>query len=153
MSHSKMKEELQPCVSCGALVPEVCVPPWAGCKPDCALANSWRYPLKPQFELKISGDGVIEAMYQDGLAEVLGAETLRVHRASTIEWEEKASTEGLRRGWSVRSAHDPKMALRIVPDRHPWYQPSKTGMLALFITREQALEAEQAFFWELLDKR
>lgn len=103
--------------------------------------------MKPQFELRIGPDGIIGSIYQDGLAELLEAEIIKVERASTVEWESMWSEDG----WTVKAAHDQKLALRhdgvlgIVPSR------DQHLLMAIFKTREEALEAENKFFWDLLN--
>lgn len=115
--------------------------------------------MKDQVELKISPDGKIEVMYQDGIeefAEELGGEIRTSCRASNVEWEEI----GEKKGWTVRSAYDTELAIRwryqipkesqkieFVPSD---WGISKQGQLVFFPTREEALKEEVKFFWELL---
>jgi hypothetical protein len=112
------------------------------------LKENCRSGLKQEFELKFGPDGVIEGIYQDGLAELLDADIKEVKRASLVEWEGN--------GWAVRSAHDPTLALRLNtdPNKGPlgWFTASRSGEVYTFLTREKALEAEQAFFWELMER-
>jgi hypothetical protein len=114
--------------------------------------------MKQVFDLKILPDGSIVGIYQDGLAEALGAKTKDVQRASNVEWEEDT---GAIPGWTVRSAHHRAKAVRwgpVVPchvrDEFSHYRASMRvsteGSIAVFSTRETALEAEQHFFWELI---
>lgn len=124
--------------------------------------------MKQEFDLVIGQDGSIGAIYQDGLAEALGATTSEVRRASTVEWETTTIppyAEGEEptklAGWVVRSIKDPDVCIRM----HPCYdddpeedlfvsrEEEYRGMLArpyYFPTREKALEAEVKFFWSLL---
>lgn len=106
--------------------------------------------MKDQFELRIGPGGSIESIYDDGLvklAQDLGADVSAVCRASTVEWEE---IDG-RKGWVVRSAHDPELAIRVT-DWCRW-GPAREGALLMFQTREAALREEIRFFWKLLPKK
>lgn len=101
--------------------------------------------MKNEFDLKITPDGTIETIYQDGLedlAKEMGGEVAQVCRASNVEWEEI----GTRKGWSVRSAKRPDFALRRLYDA---IEPGLVGNIVLFETREEALTEELKFFWEL----
>jgi hypothetical protein len=106
--------------------------------------------MKNEFELKIASDGTIETIYQDGLEEFtkeMGGEVAQVCRASNVEFE----IIGRRKGWSVRAAHDPELAIRLNPELLGW-GPSRRGNILLFETREEALKEEVRFFWQLLEK-
>lgn len=108
--------------------------------------------MKNQFELEIGPDGTIKTIYQDGIeefAQELGAEVSSVCRASHVEFEQAWK----RRGWSVRSAKDPNFALREVDDGNARWLPTAFGRIKLFHTREEALEEEVKFFWELLNAK
>ena len=98
-------------------------------------------------ELHINNKGNIEAMYQEGLAETLDAEIIRVQRASQIEWETVEGRSG-RSGWTVRSTVNPKLALRVT-DWCRW-APREEGTLVMFQNRSEAIEEEKKFFWQLL---
>ena len=106
--------------------------------------------MKDTIELIIDGSK-IESIYQDGLADLLDAREVQVCRASNVEWEE---VEG-KKGWSVRAAHDPELAIRALTIwpytrivlKDPLYP------VALFQNREEALVAEVAHFWELIQGR
>lgn len=100
--------------------------------------------MKDKFELRITQDGSIESIYQDGLAEALGATTKDVKRASNVEFE---NFDG-RQGWTVRSASDPQLAIRTIDGdgRFVGYE----GTIVTYDSREEALEDEVMFFWELL---
>lgn len=103
--------------------------------------------MKDSFELKVGPDGTIETIYQDGIedfAKEMGAEVSTVCRASEVEWEEI----GEQKGWTVRSAKDPHLALREFPDEIQCNRNSQLPM-AVFPTREEALKWEIQFFWEL----
>lgn len=103
--------------------------------------------MKNTFELEIGSDGSIRTIYQDGIeafAEDLGADVSTVCRASHVEFEE---VDG-RKGWTVRSAKDPEVALR-VDDWCRW-KPKREGTIVVFQTREEALEEEVKFFWQLM---
>jgi hypothetical protein len=106
--------------------------------------------MKDTIELIIDGSKV-ESIYQDGLADLLDAEEVQVCRASNVEWEE---VDG-RKGWSVRAAHAPNLAIRtltfwpftrvVLNDQH--------YPVTLFQNREEALAAEVSHFWELIQGR
>lgn len=86
----------------------------------------------------------MEAVYEDGLATTLDAKIQEVQRASNVEYE---TVDG-RNGWTVRSAKDPELALR-VSDGCPC-GPSRTGVVLTFQTREEALNEEVRHFWGLI---
>jgi|WetSurMetagenome_2_1015567.scaffolds.fasta_scaffold456720_2 hypothetical protein len=99
--------------------------------------------MKDTVDLKVGPDGSVVGIYDDGLAEALGAEVKGVTRASNVEWEVD--------GWTVRSAVDQSLALRDVggvvrPARHG------CGPVVTFPTREAALAAEIANFWQLIER-
>ena len=102
---------------------------------------------KAEFEILPSGE--VRMMYHDEssrqVAELLGAKIVDVPRASHVEWEK----EGGSAGWSVRAAHDPELAIRA--HGTGWALATK-GPIKLFDTREAALEAERACFWDLLPR-
>lgn len=107
--------------------------------------------MKDQFEVIVGPGGTVEGIYQDGLAEALGAETKEVRRASLVEWEDIKVAQG----WTVRAAHNPKLAIRMSfdPPLHLLVTDSSVvGNVAVFISREMALEYEQKFFWELMER-
>ena len=105
--------------------------------------------MKDEFELKIGPDGTIETIYQEGIekfAEEMGAEVSTVCRASDVEWEEA----GDKKGWTVRSARDPKLAIRSREQGNiTELKCLRDGYLHFFETRKEALEVEIQFFWEL----
>jgi signal recognition particle GTPase len=105
--------------------------------------------MKETFDLRITDDGSIEGIYQDGLASVLGAEEAQVCRASNVEWEDVGENC---RGWTVRAAHDNNLAIR--SDEHQQLVVSRDLQYALFYfqLRDTALEWEVKFFWQLLEK-
>jgi hypothetical protein len=101
--------------------------------------------MKDQFDLKVFPDGSMVGIYQDGLAEAVGAETKEVKRASIVEWEDI----GVAQGWSVRAAHNPKRAIRMTY-KLVLEVTENDEAPAVFSSREMALEHEEKFFWELL---
>jgi hypothetical protein len=105
--------------------------------------------MKKEFDLKITSDGTIETIYQEGLEKFavgIGGEVVQVCRASNVEFE----TIGRRKGWSVRSVSRPDLALRRI---HGEIVPGLVGIVVLFPNRKEALAAEVRFFWELKGKR
>lgn len=122
--------------------------------------------MKETFELKVGPDGTIETIYQDGIeqfAEEMGAEVATVCRASEVEWEEIPAPINHRfprlKGWSVRSVRNKDKALRIesslnagVGDRYIdtiVCSDNQHLAIALFESREAAIEQEIKHFWEL----
>jgi len=114
--------------------------------------------VKKEVELQIDEDGTIRTVHQEGIeefAESLGGEISTSCRASNVEWEEFPDEKG----WTVRSAYDPSLALRqsitieesilgrIICSREEKYD------IHVFKTREKAIEWELKFFWELLAPR
>ena len=100
--------------------------------------------------INFSTDGKARVIYKDELLPLyseLG--DMKVARASNVEWEEIDEAQG----WSVRAAHDPELAIRIILDGGYRKVVSRQGEIALFVTREAALESELNFFWELLPPR
>lgn len=123
--------------------------------------------MKKTFELEIDSDGTIRTIYQDGIeefAEDLGAEVAQVCRASNVEWEEVSEPINKRfpatKGWSVRSAKNGLVALRHKSDFNPGIGEryidsvvcsSDTNLgIILFSHRDDALEYEEKFFWQLM---
>lgn len=105
--------------------------------------------MKDEFEVEIS-DGKIRTIYQEGIeefAEQIGASVSSVCRLSHVEWE-KIGDSG---GWTVRSAHDPDLALRRQEDGT--VQVSVMGEIEKFHKREEALAEESRFVWALLPTR
>lgn len=103
--------------------------------------------MKDTFELRIEKDGSIEGIYQDGLAQAIGAEETQVCRASNVEWEK---VDDKLFGWTVRSAKNKDLAIRAKGDGG--YHVSIQGPLVYYPTREMALADEVKFFWQLLRK-
>lgn len=113
--------------------------------------------MKECVELKITPEGIIRTMYQDGIekfAEDMGGEVTTSCRASDVEWEE----DGEHKGWTVRSAHKKSLALRVFPPE-PGASPAistfklsddESLRLMFFNTRDLALYHEQQNFWALL---
>lgn len=103
-----------------------------------------RTPPTP-VEIEFTTKGEARAVYKDELRDVMEElGPVRVARASLVEWED---VDG-RSGWTVRAAHDPELALRVV-DWCRW-EPRREGSLVTFQTREEALREELKFFWQLL---
>lgn len=117
--------------------------------------------------LEVAEDGTIRTIYKDELidfAEKIGGDMTTVCRASNVEWEKVEKPLNARfpdiKGWSVRAAHDPELALRVessvnggIGDRYvDTLVCSRNPNLAimLFSTREIALQAEVKFFHQLL---
>lgn len=108
-------------------------------------------PKKEEVSFVIGPGGTVEGIYKDGLAEALGAETKEVRRASLVEWEDIK----VAKGWTVRAAHNPELAIRMSCSSPLQLMVSASdvvGNVAVFISREMALEYEQKFFWELLER-
>jgi hypothetical protein len=122
--------------------------------------------MKDSFELKVGPDGTIETIYQDGIeqfAEEMGAEVSTICRASNVEWEEVPTPLNARfpatKGWSVRSVKNDEKALRMesslnagIGDRYIdtiVCSDNKHLAIALFPTREEAIQHEIKHFWEL----
>lgn len=101
-------------------------------------------------ELQFTPDGKVRSIYKDERQSLLKEfGDLKVKRASNVEWEKTYNGEG----WTVRAAHAPELAIRLVYnpilanyDRHV----SIDGLIAVYPTREAALEDELNFFWALL---
>lgn len=109
--------------------------------------------MKEKFDLVIGEDGSIESIYQDGLAEALGATTTEVKRASNVEWE-TVNLPTTRSGWVVRAAHDNTLAIRAqFGDVKDSYYVGREGVLAMFESREDALREEVRFFWDLVKEK
>ena len=103
--------------------------------------------MKSTFKVRITADGSIEGIYHDGIAETLGAKVTTVKRASHVEFEKVGEVEG----WTVRSAIEPGLAIRLVIKDAAYRQVvAFEGEVAVFTSREAALEAEVRFFWEMM---
>lgn len=102
---------------------------------------------------EVGPDGEINTIYKDELvqfAEKIGGEISTVCRASNVEWESWREPDGtVRKGWSVRAAHQPALALR---NYNGTIRCSDDYEVAVFLfdSREKALEQEVKFFFELL---
>jgi hypothetical protein len=100
--------------------------------------------------IKFSPDGTARCIYKDehvNMYDALG--DLKVQRASNVEWERCEDQEI--EGWSVRAAHNPELAIRIVLENCQFKKiVSIEGEICLFETRKDALENEVEYFWELL---
>lgn len=108
--------------------------------------------MKDTFDLKINADGTIETIYQDGIetfADEIGGPVSVVCRASEVEWEESVE-DGTKKGWTVRSSKDHTLAIRSRESGNIiGFNCSRSGSLHFFRTREEALQVEITFFWEL----
>lgn len=110
--------------------------------------------MKNEMKFRIGPGGVIDTIYQDGLEEFakdIGADLTTVCRASNVEWEEERVGPWVRKGWSVRAAHDNELALRengILGVPEP--SRDRERPVHFFGTREEALKLEVQFFWQLL---
>jgi hypothetical protein len=103
--------------------------------------------MKETFKVRVTADGSVDGIYHDGIAETLGAKVTTVKRASHVEFEEVSSEVG----WTVRSALESGLAIRLVIKDGAFRQVvAYEGQIAVFTSREAALEAEVRFFWELL---
>ena len=104
--------------------------------------------------IKFSPDGKARCIYKDEHLDTYNAlGELRVQRASNVEWEKIGGLGlcDLAEGWSVRAAHDPELAIRVVLENCQYKKAvSRVGEICLFVTREAALENEVEHFWELL---
>jgi hypothetical protein len=99
-------------------------------------------------EMLVMPDGTSRCVYKDELIDVYDAiGPKKVKRASNVEWE---TVDG-QGGWTVRSAHDVDLAIRVQLRDGAYHKVvSRAGEILLFNTREAALENEVEFFWELL---
>jgi len=101
-------------------------------------------------EFEFTPTGRVRTIYKDERQRVyheLGK--LSVHRASNVEWER--SKDGRDYGWTVRAAHNPKLAIRAIISGGRYKRVvSEEGELLYFNSREAALETEVEHFWELL---
>jgi hypothetical protein len=107
--------------------------------------------MKEQLKFRIGPGGKIETIYKDGIedfAEKVGADVSTVCRASHVEWEESQYAKG----WTVRSAKNPKLALCDEFGTVKVAEPGQHCHLMFFKTREEALRYEVKFFWELIGK-
>jgi len=103
--------------------------------------------MTDEIKVRITADGSVDGVYRDGIAEALGAKVESVKRASHVEYEKVGEVEG----WTVRSAIEPGLAIRLVIKDGAFRQAvGFEGEVALFLSREDALESEVRFFWALL---
>lgn len=111
--------------------------------------------MKNRFEVTVDEDGTITMIYQPGVeqhAKDLGGRVVKSERISHVEWEHQHG------GWTVRSAHDPEIAIRhcgchlCKDDGVVRYIVGKEdqGPIAVFAERQQALEEEEKAVWKLL---
>ena len=94
----------------------------------------------------VTPEGKIGTIYDDSvltLADAIGG-NVRVIRASTVSYDNE------RKGWTVRSVHDPELAIRAA-DWCRW-GVAREGNLIAFKTRAEALNEEHKLFWELMEK-
>ena len=112
--------------------------------------------MKDEKTFRITPGGNIETMYDDGIEEFakdIGADVAQVCRASLVEREGPFSPNPeYNGGWTVRAAHNTKMAARYATPVHADITLSDNEELTLvyFATRQQALNWEIANFWRLL---
>lgn len=101
-----------------------------------------------ELNLDVGPDGVIKSIYSDklnDLAEKIGGDLVQVCRLSHVEWEEV----GNEKGWTVRSAHDPELAIRWILQRST-VSTNPAFPIAVFSSRQDALFAEKAHVDELM---
>lgn len=113
--------------------------------------------MKDYFELEVDPDGTIRTMYQDGIekfAEDIGGTIKTSCRASDVEWEDFGGED---KGWTVRSAYNKALGLRLFPLPAEGLTISEFKLsddeskpMMTFKTRELALWHEQQNFWALL---
>lgn len=106
--------------------------------------------MKDSFEIKIDTDGIIRTVHQEGIesfAKEIGGEISTSCRASDVEWEDFGSNK---KGWTVRSAYNNKLALRHSADKEVLCNENEELSVVVFETREEAIKWELKFFWELL---
>ena len=115
--------------------------------------------------LDLLPDGSIET--KDGsevqkLAVDLGAEITQSCRLSNVEWEDHTGHYGTNtwprtKGWVVRAIHNPDLAVRVNSTQHgtsPFILSARyQDVLAIFWTREEAIQFELMFFNEIMDDR
>lgn len=115
--------------------------------------------MSENLEIEVGPDGTIRTIYQDGIAELLGAELQSVKRASRVEFEDVGIDGKIESGWSIRAEWDPELALR----RVAMFSGSRTFLfkvsrdpkskLVVFKDRVLALQFERDYFWDLLPPR
>jgi hypothetical protein len=115
---------------------------------------------KKSIELKIGKGGEITTVYDDAIhAELVlrlpSMQIKEIRRASHVEWEVIAGSEPAvcRSGWTVRSADDPRLALRLEASQLPKCVLSREGALLMWENREDALRHEREHVWELIAAR
>lgn len=102
--------------------------------------------MSDEHDFEVGPDGTLRAVYNDdvpALAADMGATVASVERLTHVEWE--TTPEGLS-GWTVRSARDPDLALRLSGDD---CAPLRRGTVFLFRERSSALAAERLYAWDL----
>lgn len=111
--------------------------------------------MPKELELTISPDGQIESIYSDELKTMMesaGGEVAQICRASNVEWEDLAIDGKIQAGWTVRAAHDETLAIRMKDDQFVVSREATYKVVA-FPSREQALQFEKQFFWDLIPKK
>lgn len=91
-------------------------------------------------QIQIQEDGTLVSPYTDDLLPFLNdldGKIEDVQRLTQVEMELGS--------WTVRANFDPEFAIRVAPNL---FYVGRSGVLAIFKTRETALEAEMTFFWE-----
>jgi hypothetical protein len=107
--------------------------------------------MSQEFKFRIAPDGGIDTIYSDALVPLvkdMGGEITQICRASTVEYETVVNTWGEElKGWVVRSAHNPELAIRIGDDGRR--QVGLYNDFIVFPTREEALAEEVKHFFAL----
>lgn len=89
----------------------------------------------------VSEDGTSMAIYSDERIDMFKeVGDVSIKKVSDVEWENG--------GWSVRSTHDPELAIRLNSQNQQVV--SREGSLVIFPKRAEALDKEVELFWELI---
>lgn len=101
--------------------------------------------------LEILPNGTIRMVYSDDLwafADKIGGDMRATCRASNVEWEDIGGLKG----WVVRAAHDPTLAIKDVGSSEPVFVCNRVpeNKVAIFTSRELAIKYEIHFFHDLL---
>jgi hypothetical protein len=111
--------------------------------------------MESDFDVLIGPGGTIEMLYQEGIEEFaaeIGADIAKIQRLTNVEWDEKV------KGWVVRAAHNPFFALRyVIKDGSARVEPrmeiNAEREIAVFTTRDAAIEAEKKFATMFMEER